>query len=208
MIDVKHQIGSVDRLVVDRQQPKGETRSMVVAQVYAATVEELWDACTDPERIPRWFLPVTGDLEVGGHYQLESNAGGTITECQPPHRFAATWEFGDTVSWIEVRLTDEGEHRARFELEHTVPVDAHWEEFGPGAVGLGWELAVMGLALHLASGEPVDAAEVMAWQASDEGREFMALSSGNWCDAHVASGTPVDVAEAAAARCLAAYTGG
>ncbi len=208
MIDVKDQIAAVDRLVVDRDRPDGETRAVVVGQVYDATVDELWDACTNPERIPRWFLPVTGELEVGGHYQLEGNAGGTITECEPPHRFAATWEFDGSVSWVEVRLTDEGDGKARFELEHTAAVDAHWEEFGPGAVGIGWDLTVMGLTLHLSTGEPVDPAEVQAWLAADEGREFMTLSGANWCDADVARGTDIEVAEGAAARTLAAYTEG
>ena len=33
-----------------------------------------------PERIPRWFLPVSGDLRLGGRYQLEGNAGGEVLE--------------------------------------------------------------------------------------------------------------------------------
>ena len=133
-------------------------------------VDELWDACTNPERIPRWFLPVTGDLRLGGRYQLEGNAGGTITECEPPHRFAATWEFGGDVTGSRCAVSDEGDGRARFELEHVALVDAHWDEFGPGAVGIGWDLTVMGLALHLASGgEPVDGEAVMAWTTSTDG---------------------------------------
>ena len=44
----------------------------------------MWDACTDPERIGRWFLPVSGDLRLGGRYQLEGNAGGEILRCEPP----------------------------------------------------------------------------------------------------------------------------
>jgi uncharacterized protein YndB with AHSA1/START domain len=57
--------------------------------------------CTNPERIPRWFLPVSGELKEGGRYQLEGNAGGTITRCDPPHGFDATWEMGSDMSWIE-----------------------------------------------------------------------------------------------------------
>src|SRR5690606_22050656 len=43
---------------------------------YPTTQDDLWDAITNPERIPRWFMPVSGDLRPGGHYQLEGNAGG------------------------------------------------------------------------------------------------------------------------------------
>ena len=31
-------------------------------------------------------------------------AGGEITACDPPTGFDATWEYGDTVSWIEVAV--------------------------------------------------------------------------------------------------------
>jgi uncharacterized protein YndB with AHSA1/START domain len=50
---------------------------VTITQVYAAPVEDVWDACTNPARIPRWFLPVSGELRLGGRYQLEGNAGGT-----------------------------------------------------------------------------------------------------------------------------------
>ncbi len=208
MIDVVHQINAVTRQVGDRTLEEGAARTVTVSQTYPATVEEVWDACTDPERIPRWFAPVSGELALGGRYQIEGNAGGTITECEPPHRFAATWEFGDATTWIEVRVSDAGDGRARFELEHVALVDAHWDEFGPGAVGIGWDLTVMGLGLHLGTpGGEVDHDAVEAWSASDDGLQFMTLSNEGWRDADVASGTDPEVAGPAADRTLAAYTG-
>jgi len=199
------QIATVTRHV---STPGVETRTVTLTQTYASDVADVWDACTNPERIPRWFLPVTGDLRLGGRYQLEGNAGGTIEECDPPTRFRATWEFGEGISWIEVRLTAEAPDRTRLELAHTAPVDEHWDQFGPGAVGIGWDLGLVGLSLHLASGEPVDAAAVDEWTRSPAGLEFMTSSSASWCDADVASGTPSEEATGAAARTLAAYTGG
>jgi hypothetical protein len=61
---------------------------LTVSQTYEGTLDDLWDACTNPKRIPRWFLPVSGDLRVGGRYQLEGNASGTIERCDPPNSFA------------------------------------------------------------------------------------------------------------------------
>ena len=205
MIDADDQIATVTRHV---SAPGAETRTVTITQTYASDVADVWDACTNPERIPRWFLPVTGDLRLGGRYQLEGNAGGTIEECEPPTRFRATWEFGEGISWIEVRLTAEAPDRTRLELAHTAPVDEHWGQFGPGAVGIGWDLGLVGLSLHLATGEPVDAAAVDEWTRSDAGLQFMTSSSASWCDADLASGTPVEEATGAAARTLAAYTGG
>ena len=206
MIDVTHQINAVARRVEGRTLEAGEARAVILSQTYDATVDELWDAVTNPERIPRWFLPVSGDLEVGGRYQLEGNAGGTITECEPPHRFAATWEFGETVTWIEVRVSDAGDGRARFELEHVAHVEGHWSEFGPGAVGIGWDQGLIGLTLHLGGVERVDPEAVMAWTMSEDGLDFTRRSGEAWLAADLASGADPEDATARSDRTIAAYT--
>lgn len=212
MIDVDHQITSTRRAVAAGERAGADVRTMTIERTYDAPVDDVWSACTDPERIPRWFLPVTGELQVGGRYQLEGNAGGTVLSCDPPHRFEATWEFGGTVSWIAVSLSPDGgsADRTRFTLSHTAPVDAHWEQFGPGAVGVGWDLGLNGLYLHLASGgESVDPAAFAEWSASEEGIRFARLSGEAWGEAHVAGGSAsAEEAAVQAARTIEAYTGG
>lgn len=206
MIDVTDQINAVRRQVGTRMLEAGEARTVTISQTYDATIDDVWDACTNPERIPRWFLPVSGDLRAGGRYQLQGNAGGTIERCDPPQSFAATWEYGGSVSWIEVRLTAEPGGRTRFELDHTAHVDERWDEFGPGAVGVGWDMGLMGLATHLSSGHAVDPQESAAWAGSGPGKQFMSLSSQRWCEASIAAGTDDAEARAAAGRTTAAYT--
>ena len=129
----------------------GEAHVVTVSQSYDTDPADLWDAVTNIERIPRWFLPISGDLTLGGSYQLEGQAGGTILTCDPPKNFTATWEYGGNVSWIDVSITSEGPDRARLLLEHIIPVDDDeiWREFGPGAVGMGWDSMLLGLAIHL-----------------------------------------------------------
>ena len=208
MIDVSHQIKEVRRRVGSKELQGGIARVMTLSQSYPGTLEDVWDACTSAARIPRWFLPVSGDLRVGGRYQLEGNAGGTIERCDPPHSFAATWEMGDQVSWIEVRLSEEGEGRVRLELEHVAHVaDEFWAQFGPGAVGIGWDLGLVGLAQHLAGKPSVTPESSAAWLGSEEGRRFMEVSNEEWRLASVAAGTAEADASAAARRCLAFYTG-
>jgi uncharacterized protein YndB with AHSA1/START domain len=211
MIDVVHEINAVHRAVGAQTVEAGEQRTVTLTRTYDAPVEDVWDACTNPERIPRWFLPVSGELRVGGRYQLEGNAGGTITACDAPHRFEATWEFDGNVTWIAVELSavEGDDERTRFSLAHTAIVNDHWEQFGPGAVGVGWDLGLMGLTLHLASGgEPVDSEAVFAWQASPDGLRFMTMSSDGWRDAHAASdAVTAEEAKAQADRTLAAYSG-
>jgi uncharacterized protein YndB with AHSA1/START domain len=207
MIDVTEQISAIRRQVGTRTLEAGEARIITVSQAYDTDVEDLWDACTNAERIPRWFLPVSGDLRVGGKYQFEGNASGTVQRCDPPKSFAATWEYGGEVSWVEVRLSAEPDGRARFELEHIAHVDdQRWAEFGPGAVGIGWDLMLMGLGLHAGSGASVDPQESMAWMMTGEGIRFVTMSSEAWCAASIADGTPEGDARAAAERVTAFYT--
>jgi uncharacterized protein YndB with AHSA1/START domain len=207
MIDVDHQINSVARTVGERTLDAGQARVVTISQCYETDATDLWDACTDIERIPRWFLPITGDLRVGGSYQLDGNAHGTILTCDPPREFTATWECGEDVSWIEVRIIDEGVHRSRFELQHITHVDDHWEQFGPGATGMGYDGALVGLAIHLSTGRPVDQSWGQQWMASEDGRRFTRNSGEAWYRANMAAGADPDWARAAADRCVSAYLG-
>ena len=79
--------------------------------------------------------------------------------------------------------------------------------FGPGAVGMGWELGLLGLVLHLGSGAAVDKDEVMAWQATPEAVDLMRHLGDAWCRAQVDGEADVAAAEGMRDRCVAAYTG-
>jgi uncharacterized protein YndB with AHSA1/START domain len=207
VIDVSEQVNAVRRHVGTRVLEAGEARVVTIARTYAAPVEDVWDACTNADRIPRWFLPVSGELRLGGRYQLEGNAGGVIERCDPPHSFAATWEYGGDVSWIELRLSAAPGAGTLLELEHVAHVgDERWAEFGPGAVGIGWDLGLLGLALYVESGGNMDREAAVAWTASEEGRDFMERCGDRWREASVAAGTAPEAAAAAAQRTAAAYT--
>lgn len=183
-----------------------QTRIAVARRTYPTDQADLWDAVTDAERIPRWFLPVSGDLRVGGRYQLEGNAGGVIERCDPPARFAVTWEYGEQASWVEVGLSPAADGTV-LELVHEAPVDPEfWSQFGPGAVGIGWDLGLMSLGLHLSSGEPVDPAEGLAFPTTPEGVEFVRTAAVDWAAAAAADGDDRASANAAAERTVAAYT--
>src|SRR5688500_6956121 len=100
-IDVDKQINAVSRKLGDRVHEAGELVAMTVSQTYETDAADLWDCVTRADRIKRWFLPVSGELKLGGKYELEGNASGTVESCDPPHAFTATWEFGGEISWIE-----------------------------------------------------------------------------------------------------------
>lgn len=207
-IDVAHYVGAVSREVAGRQHEGKPARVVVATRTYDTTVEDLWDAVTNPERIPRWFLPVTGELKLGGRYQLQGNAGGVITGCEPPRRLAVTWEFGGGVTWLTVTLEADQAGGTRLQLEHVAHVDdATWDQYGPGAVGVGWDLTLIGLALHLSTGAAVNPGDFGEWSGSDEGKAFARASSAAWGRAAIASGDDEAVALARTERTSKAYTG-
>jgi uncharacterized protein YndB with AHSA1/START domain len=209
MIDTKHQISAVRRTIGDRELEAGQARVLTISEVYETDLDDLWDVVTSPDRIPRWFLPISGDLTEGGQYQLEGNASGTITRCDKPRSYTATWEAMGQVSWIEVRLIPEGDGRTRFQLEHVAHVgDDLWDQFGPGAVGIGWDMGFLGLANYL--GEPdatLDPKNAAAWAAAADGKEFMRLSGEAWAEAAITYGDDPQAARERADRVYAAYTG-
>jgi uncharacterized protein YndB with AHSA1/START domain len=208
MTSVQEHISSVRRELGTRVLEAGEARILTISQVYDTDLDDMWTVVTDPARIERWFLPVTGDLVLGGKYQLTGNAGGTVTACSAPTAFDATWEFAGQVSWIEVRLTPEGPDRTRFALSHIAHVSEHWEQYGPGAAGIGWDLGLWGLAHYIATpASPLDPAEVEAWSTSTDGRRFLKLSSDEWAAADIATGEDPAEARRRADNTYAFYTG-
>jgi uncharacterized protein YndB with AHSA1/START domain len=208
MIDIVRELEATQREVGTGRLAAGEGRVVRLRRTYDARIEEVWDALTTPERISRWFLPVSGEYRIGGRFQLEGNAGGEILACDRPSRLRVTWAYGEVtspadISEVEVRLTAAGEESTTVELEHTAIVpDEFWTEYGPGAVGVGWDGGMLGLALHLRGGSIDDP---MAWQLSEEGREFSARSSEAWGAASVAAGTDPEAAQRSVASTTAFY---
>jgi uncharacterized protein YndB with AHSA1/START domain len=190
------------------------TKVVVAARTFATTPEDLWDAFTRAERIGRWFLPVSGDLRLGGRYQLHGNAGGVIEACEAPRHLAVTWEYGGQVSWLTLRVSPDGDG-ARLELEHVAPFDAaspaaeFWSTYGPGAAGVGWDMGFQGLARHIEDPDAPtpDPAEMAAWTTSPEARSLYARASRAWAQADIADGAPEADAMAAAERTRAFYSG-
>jgi len=205
MIDIVTEINATRRAVEAGRGGSDQDRSVRLRRRYDAPVEDVWDACTSPERIARWFLPVSGNLRPGGSYQLEGNAGGEILRCELPRLLPLTWVFGDApTSEVGVRLSPGDHDDTVLELEHSMSVTPLWDKFGPGAVGVGWDGALLGLSLHLSGQATTDRQE---WPRSPDGREFYTRSSQAWGAAHEAAGATAAEAGAAAENTARFYTG-
>lgn len=209
--DTVAQAAMVVRKVEDVAHEGQPARAVVASRDYPTGIDDLWNAITEKDRIPRWFAPVSGDLELGGRYQIKGNAGGTVTACTPPRSFALTWEFGGGMSWVEVELAEAGSDVTRLTLRHIAPLDdkseEFWDRFGPGAVGVGWDLSLMGLGWHIETGESNERFAEETWALSGEGKAFAAWSSDAWTAASIAYGTAEQAANRAGASTTAFYTG-
>ncbi len=62
IIDIAKQIGAISRGVSQQHTESGETVAVTLERRYAADQADVWQAITDPDRVRRWFLPLTGDL--------------------------------------------------------------------------------------------------------------------------------------------------
>ena len=135
-----------------REIPAGEARVAVFTRTYPTTVEDLWDACTNPERLRRWYTTVTGDLRVGGTFQQVQMGSGTIVVCDAPQQLKLS--LGSGADEIVLRLSPGPEDgTATLELQHATTLDTH--EIGGQmydaifCMGGGYYPRLLALDLHL-----------------------------------------------------------
>lgn len=186
--DLADHLGAMTRTVENLERDGKPAKAVIASRIFDTDAADLWDALTNQQRLPRWFSKVTGDFRLGGRFHVENNASGTITACEPERHIAGTWEFMGGTSWIEIRLTPEG-GGTRLELTHTAPIDPHWGRFGPGAVGVGWDLGFMGLARHIAEPDAEVAMEaVEGWFGSEEAKSMIRSASDAWGAAAIVAG--------------------
>lgn len=182
----------------------GEARSAVIRRRYDAPIEDVWGACTEPNRLNRWFLQVSGDLRVGGKFTLDGNASGEILRCEPPRLLTVTWRYGDhPPGEVELRLTPGEDGDTVLELEHasvatTVEIDGRTvdiflndPESGMWGLGTGWELPlIVGLGRYL-RGELPDAPAAEWYQENPEDEELANRLGQAWAAAVQAHSTPI-----------------
>lgn len=209
-MDFSNPLGIRYRVVKEVTHEGQPARVVSGSATFDTTPEDLWDALTSAERIPRWFSPISGELKAGGRYQLEGNAGGKITRCDPPEAFDITWECGGNVSWVRVRL-DAHDDGTRLTLEQIMLKDEasedHWRKYGPGATGVGWDLSFVALNEHVRTGETISPEEAERWSMTESGKTFIRHSAAAWGDAHIGLGETESVARELAENTAKFYCG-
>ena len=202
-------ISEVDLREYYKAPHEGKTCRIVrIGKTYQMDINRIWEAITQENHIPNWFLPISGDLTEGGNYDLVGNASGKILVCKAPHEFKITWEFMGDVSWVAVSLEEEN-NSTNLILSHIMNYgegDPFWAKYGPGATGVGWGLCFLGLTNYLATSTSV-VEEGKIWIGTDEGRTFLKSDAESWADVHIATGEDPETARNMADETYKFYAG-
>ena len=205
-LDLDRHFAAVTRTVTPQERDGQRAFAVTLSRAFKEAREDVWEAVTSADRIPRWFLPITGELTPGGRFQLEGQAGGEIKACEPGAHLALTWEFAGDVSWVDVTVEDAGADGVRLTLSHAQLHSPFWDHYGPGATGVGWETAFAGLAMHLEEPDTFRP-DAEAFLMSEEGQAYIVSCSEAWGSAATAAGDDPAAADLAARRTRAFYTG-
>lgn len=204
MKDILDELAAAHRTMGRGTVPAGDAYTIEIRRSYPVPLDDVWEAVTEPERLQRWLRPVTGDLRLGGTFAFEGGEHGEILHCEPPRRLKVSWLFGpEADAWpgtseVEVRLAPGPDGDTEVELVHAAVLEEPlFPTYGPGAGGVGWDLALLALGRLLGGGDSHGHEEI---ERSPEGREFIRRSAAAWGEAHLAAGgEPEHVAAAVAA---------
>jgi Activator of Hsp90 ATPase homolog 1-like protein len=72
-VNIPVEIQAIARTVSRQSGVGGETISVLARRSYPENTKLVWEALTVPDKLQAWFLPVHGDLRVGGQFQTECN---------------------------------------------------------------------------------------------------------------------------------------
>ena len=151
---------SIARSVVVEPSDTGLQLGVISRITIATSAADLWRSLTDADHLRRWFLPVSGELRVGGAFEAEGNASGVVVRCDPDQRLTVTW--GDESSLVDVRLVPDASgddvsardasgdtsvelKHTSVELKHTYPLSMAGNGTGAFYVGPGWDFALNAL---------------------------------------------------------------
>lgn len=170
-----------------------------------APVATVWEAISTQRGLRSFLGDIRGDLREGGSFAIRDNASGAIHECVPQREIFTDWDFAESHSTVRVRLTEEEDFTV-VDLEIASPdtQDDHWNTYGPGATGVGWEMVLLGLQHYATTGESMDE---NTWIESGSAREAITHWADAWCDVHVSTGADDVAARKAADRTAAFYLG-
>ncbi len=106
-------------------------------RTYAAGVDDVWSALTDPDRCARWIGRWSGDPATVQLVMADEEDAGPqqvrIEACEPPHRLAVTTGSADGPWPLEVTLVEQGAGTLLTFVHHLA------EPYDASSIGPGWQ---------------------------------------------------------------------
>jgi|SRR5262245_1791278 len=135
----------------------GSIRSVFLRRRFDSSIEKVWSACAEREKLSRWFGDVSGDLREGGVLAIDVGMKEKVTSrilrCERPNQLVVTWSYDgdprDPADQVELRLSSDGAATV-LELEHRSGDEGAWNL----GIGPGWEDWVIRLGVLLRGGDP------------------------------------------------------
>jgi uncharacterized protein YndB with AHSA1/START domain len=151
-----------------RQARSGAER-LVLTRTFAAPLEDVWAACTEPARMERWIGTWTGD-PASGEVAFRMTAEGddvpeevyVVEVCEPPRRFvlrsrdAAPFSAdgsGPRLTWQHTLELDEADGGTTLVFTQVVPDGPVGAEVA-ASVGPGWDYYLDRLVSAVTGGDP------------------------------------------------------
>ena len=145
-IDLTAALGLTERSVTTC----GERRVIQMRRTFATSVDDAWQACTNPDRLRRWLGETDGDRREGVVVTVRMTddpaeiATLTIVRCDAPRRLVVRWGWPTSRSRSSSEPCAAADGHTEMTLQHSalagpLPVvyGAGWEDF---LVRLGWLL--------------------------------------------------------------------
>lgn len=174
MIAIASGLSETHREVGRRRIAAGEAHTALIRRHYDVPLEDTWDACTNPDRLSRWFGQVIGDFRLGGTVILGDGENERTTceivHCEAPRRLAVTWMYpGRPVDEVELRLSPGTDDDTMLEVEHASVAEVFISndvERGLWGVGASWEWLLDQLDAFLRDEAPDTTDETAAEEAA------------------------------------------
>ena len=121
--------------VLGRIERDGDEVVVVFDRHYATSPDDLWRACTEPDRLARWFAPVAGDLRPGGDFTIHFDDADIprcrVVTCEAPTRLVWEWPIGDVRTVVTAEVSADGEG-SRLVLRHERLTDGQVAGYAAG----------------------------------------------------------------------------
>ena len=81
--NVEENLSAVDRSVSSLERDGLPAHAVILSRGYPISLEDLWDAATNADRIPHWFLPISGTSNLAAAISWKATPAAALRPANP-----------------------------------------------------------------------------------------------------------------------------